>query len=225
MFYVKETRPKLFWHVTNPPFYPFLFLFKSRRALLRPGRQLRRLHLLLLSGNSDGVQHNGKGEGERAVCWFCIVRTLISGDYLLTGRCRKCLRKQTGCGCLPKRSKVLSGAAWRLNNISAMDKHRGRDAEAKIEKQADVSRKIHFWGLNISQCTSASAMAVHTGPMTSAFSQRASMGVSFRKIWHTQDTGWEDKSNSFVLYFPFFSPNGCSINLFMPVYNWYSESP
>ena len=122
------------------------FFFKSRRAQLRPGRQLRRLHLLLLSGNSDGVQHNGKGEGERAVCGFCIVRTLISGDYLLTWRCRKCLRKQTGSGRVRKRSRVLSGAAQRLNNISAMDKHRGRDAEAEIEKHADVSRKSIFEG-------------------------------------------------------------------------------
>lgn len=75
-----------------------LLYFSSRRALFCPGSRLWGLHLLLLSGNSYGVQHNGKGKHRPYSS--AIVLTLIRGDFLFTGRIRKCLRKLTGYGCI-----------------------------------------------------------------------------------------------------------------------------
>lgn len=52
----------------------FDFFFSSRRALLCPGSRLRGLHLLLLSGNCYGVQHNGKGKQRALFFCYCLNR-------------------------------------------------------------------------------------------------------------------------------------------------------
>lgn len=56
------------------------FPSSSCRALLCPGGRLQRLHLLLFSGNCDGVQHHGKGK--HRLDSPSIVWNLIRGDFL-----------------------------------------------------------------------------------------------------------------------------------------------
>ncbi len=49
------------------------------RAAFHPGHQLRRVHLLLLSGNRHGVQQHGEGMGKSSSVFSCF-RQEVTGS-------------------------------------------------------------------------------------------------------------------------------------------------
>ena len=126
----------------------FIIFSSSCRALLYPGSRLRGLHLLLLSGNCNGVQHHGKGKQVPLFCYCLNSNQRWHPIYQENGEAPEETNRIWVCQISGRR---LSGAVKWPKHISVARKHwTGCSTKDRFKKNKKCEcLEISFWSLNI----------------------------------------------------------------------------